>query len=57
MSAALLAAVTLAIFALGYRFYAKFLSEQIFRLAEDEPVPARELEDGEVKRTAVWQLS
>ncbi len=46
MSAALLAAVTLAIFALGYRFYAKFLSEQIFRLAEDEPVPARELEDG-----------
>ncbi|MBW2269998.1 MAG: carbon starvation protein A [Deltaproteobacteria bacterium] len=46
MSAALLAAVTLAIFALGYRFYAKFLSEQIFRLAEDEPVPSREFEDG-----------
>jgi carbon starvation protein len=46
VSAALLAAVTLAIFALGYRFYAKFLSEQIFRLAEDEPVPSRELEDG-----------
>jgi len=46
VSAALLAAVTLAIFALGYRFYAKFLSEQIFRLAEDEPVPSREFEDG-----------
>ncbi len=46
MNAALLAAATLAIFALGYRFYAKFLSEKIFALAADEPVPSKELQDG-----------
>ena len=46
MNAALLAALTFALFALGYRYYSRFLSERIFRLSEDEPVPARELEDG-----------
>jgi len=46
VNAALLAALTLAIFALGYRFYSSFLSTRIFQLAEDEPVPAREFEDG-----------
>ena len=46
MNAALLAALTLVLFALGYRFYAGFLSRRIFRLDPDEAVPARELEDG-----------
>ncbi|MBW2576916.1 MAG: carbon starvation protein A, partial [Deltaproteobacteria bacterium] len=31
---------------LGYRFYARFLGRVIFKLSADEPVPARELEDG-----------
>ncbi len=46
MNAALLAALVFALFALGYRFYARFLAERVFALREDEPVPARELEDG-----------
>jgi carbon starvation protein len=46
VNAALLAILTFALFAIGYRFYARFLSEQIFRLRADEPVPSRELEDG-----------
>jgi carbon starvation protein len=46
VNAALLALVVLACFALGYRFYARFLAERVFALAADEPVPARELEDG-----------
>jgi carbon starvation protein len=46
LNAALLAAITLALFALGYRYYSGFLSRKIFQLAEDEPVPARQLEDG-----------
>ncbi len=46
MNAALLAALTFAIFALGYRFYSGFLSRRIFELSETEPVPSRELEDG-----------
>jgi carbon starvation protein len=46
VNAALLALLVFALFALGYRFYGRFLGERIFRLADDEPVPARELEDG-----------
>jgi len=46
LNAALLAALTFAIFALGYRYYSRILSERIFQLREDEPVPSRELEDG-----------
>jgi carbon starvation protein len=46
VNAAVLAVLTLAIFALGYRFYSRFLAQRIFALAEDEPVPSRELEDG-----------
>ncbi len=46
MNAALLAAIAFASFALGYRFYARFLGRRIFALSADEPVPARELEDG-----------
>jgi carbon starvation protein len=46
VNAALLAVLTFALFGLGYRFYSRFLSERIFELSADEPVPARELEDG-----------
>jgi carbon starvation protein len=46
VNAALLAVLTLALFALGYRYYSRFLSDRIFGLTADEPVPARELEDG-----------
>ena len=46
MNAALLAAIVFIVFALGYRFYAGFLSDRIFDLRRDEPVPSREYEDG-----------
>ena len=46
MNAALLAIVTLVLFALGYRFYSGFLSRRVFELTADEPVPSREHEDG-----------
>ena len=46
MNAALLAAVSFGFFALGYRYYSSFLSRAVFRISADEPVPARELEDG-----------
>ena len=46
MNAAVLALVVFAIFAIGYRFYSGFLARRIFALADDEPVPAVELEDG-----------
>ncbi len=46
MNAALLAALVFVLFALGYRFYSGFLSRSVFDLRADEPVPARELEDG-----------
>jgi len=46
LNAALLAALVFGLFALGYRYYSGFLSRKIFQIAEDEPVPAREFEDG-----------
>jgi carbon starvation protein len=46
VNAALLAAVTLVLFVLGYRFYSRFLAERVFGLSRDEPVPSVELEDG-----------
>ncbi len=46
MNAAVVCLAGLAVFALGYRFYARFLSDRVFQLRADEPVPARELEDG-----------
>ena len=58
MNAALLAAITFALFALGYRFYSSFLSRRIFALADDEPVPSREFEDGidfvPTRRSVLW---
>ncbi len=46
MNAALLAVIVLVAFALGYRFYSRFLTEVVFQLNADEPVPSREFEDG-----------
>lgn len=46
MNAALLAALVFASFALGYRYYSRFLSTHVFAIQDDEPVPSRELEDG-----------
>jgi carbon starvation protein len=46
MNAATLAVVVFVVFALGYHFYSGFLSQKIFALDPDEPVPSRELEDG-----------
>jgi len=46
MNAALLAFGVLAVFGLGYRFYARFLSRRVFQLEPSEPVPARDFEDG-----------
>jgi carbon starvation protein len=46
VNAALLALLAFAAFALGYRYYARFLSRAVFQLSADERVPARELEDG-----------
>lgn len=46
MNAIILAVVGLVAFALGYRFYSKFIAEKLFRLSEDFVTPAHELEDG-----------
>jgi carbon starvation protein len=46
MNAAVLAAIVVAVFALGYRFYSRFLADRVFALSANEPVPARDLEDG-----------
>ncbi|MBW2402085.1 MAG: carbon starvation protein A, partial [Deltaproteobacteria bacterium] len=46
MNAAVLAALVFVFFALGYRYYSRFLARRIFQLAEDEPVPSKQLEDG-----------
>ena len=58
MNAALLAAIVIVAFALGYRFYSKFLAQRIFALGADESVPALELEDGidyvPTSRSVLW---
>ena len=58
MNAAVLATVTLLAFAIGYRFYSRFLARKIFALSADEPVPARELEDGvdfvPTRKSVLW---
>lgn len=58
MNAALLAMIVLVAFALGYRFYSKFLSNVIFQLQADEGVPSVEFEDGvdyvPSKRHVLW---
>ncbi|MCP4038894.1 MAG: carbon starvation protein A, partial [bacterium] len=58
MNAALLAAIVLVAFALGYHFYSRFLANVIFQLDDDEPVPSREFEDGvdfvPTRRHVLW---
>jgi carbon starvation protein len=58
MNAAVLAGIVFVVFALGYRFYSKFLAQRIFALAPDEPVPAEEFEDGvdyvPTRRSVLW---
>ena len=45
--AAAVAAVVLVCFVLGYRYYARFVGERIFRDHEDIVTLAHELEDGQ----------
>jgi len=58
MNAAWLAVATLGVFALAYRFYARFLSTRIFALADSDPVPARQFEDGvdfvPTRKSVLW---
>lgn len=46
MGAILIAIVGLLVFALGYRFYSKFVAEKIFRLDPDYVTPAHQYKDG-----------
>ena len=46
MNAAVVCVAGIAVFALGYRFYSRYLAQRVFGLRSDEPVPSRELEDG-----------
>ncbi|WP_422122044.1 carbon starvation protein A [Planococcus sp. X10-3] len=46
MNAIALAAIGLFIFALGYRFYSKFVAEKIFRLDPNYVTPAHKFKDG-----------
>ncbi len=45
MNAALLALIGLVVFALGYRFYSKFLSEKIYQLSDSITTPAHAFRD------------
>ena len=40
------AVIALSLLAAGYFFYSRFLADRLFRLKDDEPVPAIEREDG-----------
>jgi carbon starvation protein len=46
MPAILVVLVVLGIFYLGYRFYSKYLAENVYRLDKDFVTPAHEFEDG-----------
>ncbi|WP_340105175.1 carbon starvation CstA family protein [Rhodohalobacter sp. 8-1] len=46
MSSSLVAAISLILFAIGYRYYSKFLAEKIYRLNPDYMTPAHEFQDG-----------
>ena len=52
------ALLALAVLALGYRFYSRFLSEKIFQLRPDEVMPSTTHEDGvdfvPTKREVLW---
>lgn len=46
MSSSIVAAISLILFAVGYRYYSKFLAEKIYRLNPDYMTPAHEFNDG-----------
>ncbi|SOC40670.1 carbon starvation CstA family protein [Salinicoccus kekensis] len=46
MNAILMAVIGLAVFALGYRYYSKYIAERIFRLDPDFITPAHKYKDG-----------
>lgn len=46
MPSSLVAAISLLLFAIGYRYYSKFLAEKIYRLNPDYMTPAHEFNDG-----------
>lgn len=46
MSGSLVAALSLILFFIGYRYYSKFLAEKIYRLNSDAVTPAHRLSDG-----------
>jgi carbon starvation protein len=46
LSSSLVAAISLLLFAIGYRYYSKFLAEKIYRLNPDFMTPAHEFNDG-----------
>ena len=46
MNSATITLLALAMFAFGYLVYARHLARHVFQLRDDEPVPAKELEDG-----------
>lgn len=46
MSSSLVAAISLVLFAIGYRYYSKFLAEKIYQLNPDYMTPAHEFNDG-----------
>ena len=46
MSGSLVAALSLVLFFIGYRYYSKFLAEKIYSLNPDAVTPAHRLNDG-----------
>ena len=46
MSPVLLMAIGLAIFALGYFVYSRYLAKRVYRLNDDFTTPSHELRDG-----------
>ncbi|MDE0885285.1 MAG: carbon starvation protein A [Myxococcota bacterium] len=58
MNAAVLAGIVFVAFSLAYVLYSKFLARRIFALAEDEPVPAQQFEDGidflPTRKSVLW---
>jgi len=58
MSPVFVTLLALALLALGYRFYSKYLALRVFRVRDDEPMPAVEQADGvdfvATKREVLW---
>ncbi len=46
MPGSVVAAISLVLFLIGYRYYSKFLAEKIFRLNPDYITPAHRFKDG-----------